>query len=219
MAYSRDQYRDQLHALLPPGRAFPQDPGTTLDALLDAMAAELARVDGRGDDLLREAIPVTTSEMLTDWERVAGLPDNCSGLLPPTMQARRADLISKLTATGGQSPAYFIAVARALGFDVRITEFRPFRAGETPVGGALTNGDWAYTWRVKGPETSVQVFRVGLSAAGEPLAWWGNSSLECRLRKIKPAHTILQFAYDQALLTIEGTNVVTTTGDAVILEE
>ena len=29
---ARDAYRDQLHALLPSGRAWPEETGTTLDA-------------------------------------------------------------------------------------------------------------------------------------------------------------------------------------------
>lgn len=195
MGYTADQYREQLKALLPPGRAFPRERGTTLDALLDAMAQELARIGARAEQLAMEAIPSLTTELLPDWERVAGLPDNCSGVLAETMQGRRADLVSKLTSLGGQSPAYFIAVAAALGFTVTIEEFRPFRAGWSTAGDALTNGDWVFTWMVHAPAQTVRYFRAGQSAAGEPLATWGNSALECRLRKLKPAHTILLFAY------------------------
>lgn len=195
MAYTVDQYREQLKALLPPGRAFPRDPGTNLDSLLDAMARELARIDARADRLTVEARPDSTSELLVDWERVAGLPDNCAGILQSTLQGRRADLVTKLTSRGGQSRAYFIAVAAALGYTITITEFRPFRAGYSEAGDGITNGDWVYTWRANGPETTINYFRAGLSRAGEPLATWGNDTLECRLRQIKPAHTILQFAY------------------------
>ena len=195
MGYTADQYREQLKALLPPGRAFPRERGSTLDDLLDAMAQELARIDTRADRLPTEAVPSTTAELLTDWERVAGLPDNCSGLLSDTLQGRRADLVSKLTSRGGQSPAYFISLAAALGYEVTIQEFRPFRAGMSEAGDALTNGDWVYTWRVRAPEVTVTFFRAGQSAAGEPLARWGNAALECRIRQNKPAHTNLIFAY------------------------
>lgn len=195
MAYTVDDYRELLKALLPPGRAFPRDPGTTLDSLLSAMAEELARIDGRADRLLVEAIPSTTAEMLTDWERAAGLPDNCSGTLSDTLQGRRADLVTKLASQGGQSKAYFIALAARLGFTITIEEFRPFRAGMSTAGDSLTNGDWVFTWRVIAPETTVTYFSAGQSAAGEPLRRWGNGPLECRLNQLKPAHTILQFAY------------------------
>ncbi|HEY1035537.1 MAG TPA: putative phage tail protein [Pseudoxanthomonas sp.] len=222
MAYTASQYREHLKALLPPGLAFPRERGTTLDDLLDAMAQELARIDARADRLTVEANPSTTAEMLADWERVAGLPDNCSGMLPETLQGRRADLVSKLSSTGGQSRAYFIALAAALGFVIEIEEFRPFRAGWSNAGDALTNGDWVYTWRVRGPEETITYFRAGVSAAGEPLAYWGNDALECRIRKLKPAHTIVLFAYGGSglalLLGEEGGALLNSGGEAILLE-
>jgi len=189
------EYREQLKALLPPGIAFPREPGTRLEDLLDGMAQELARIDARGERLIIEANPLSTRELLADWERVAGLPDNCTGTLETTLQGRRNALISKLTATGGQSPAYFIEVARALGYEVNISEFRPFRAGLSQAGDPLTSGDWVHTWRLNTHETTVIAFRAGLSAAGEPLRTWGNDTLECKIDQLKPAHTIVLYGY------------------------
>ena len=216
MAYESTHYREQLKALLPPGRAFPRERGSTLDALLDALAQELARVDVRSDELSRDAVPSLTAELLPDWERVAGLPDNCSGLLAETIQARRADLVSKLTSRGGQSPAYFIEVAAALGYDVTIEEFRPFRAGMSVAGDALTNGDWVFAWRIIAPEETIRYFLAGQSAAGEPLADWGNAALECRLRKIAPAHTIPIFAYETVM---EGALLLESEEGALLVED
>lgn len=195
MSRTAAEYREQLKLLLPPGRALPREPGTSIDALLDGMAEELARVDARGDQLVVEALPSTTSEMLADWERVAGLPDKCSGTLETTLQGRRNVLVSKLNSTGGQSIQYFIGVAKALGYDVTISEFRPFRAGLSQAGDPLTNGDWVYTWRVNATETTIIEFRAGLSAAGEPLRTWGNDTLECKINQLKPAHTIVLYGY------------------------
>ncbi len=194
---SAAEYKEQLKALLPPGQAFPRDTGTNIDSLLDGMSLELARVDARGSRLAVEANPSTASELLSDWERVAGLPDKCAGTLEATLQGRRNALVSKLASTGGQSPAYFIGVAKALGYEVTIEEFRPFRAGMSSSGDALTNGDWIYAWRVRAPAVSVISFRAGRSAAGEPLRSWGNDTLECKLNQIKPAHTIALFAYGE----------------------
>lgn len=190
-------YLEQLKTLLPPGQAFPREAGTTLHDLLDGMAIELKRADGRGELLPIEANPATTSEMLSDWERVAGLPDKCSGVLEETIQGRRNALLTKLTSTGGQSAAYFIEVAAALGYSVTIETFQPFRVGRSRVGDSLTNGPWAFTWLVRAPEVSVTSFRVGRSAVGERLRTWGNDTLECKLNQLKPAHTIAIFAYGE----------------------
>lgn len=191
------EYREQLKSLLPPGQAFPRDPGTTLHDLLDGMSVELARIDARSEALPVEANPSTTNELLPDWERVAGLPDKCSGVLEQTLQGRRKALLTKLTSTGGQSQAYFIELAASLGYTVTISEYRPFRAGLSSAGDALTNGAWVFTWLVRAPEVSVTDFRAGLSAAGERLRTWGNDTLECKLNQLKPAHTIAIFAYGE----------------------
>lgn len=191
------EYREQLKALLPPGQAFPRDPDTTLHDLLDGMSIEFARLDARSEVLPVEANPSTSNELLTDWERIAGLPDKCSGALEQTIQGRRKALLTKLTSTGGQSSAYFIELAASLGYTVTIEEFRPFRAGWSSAGDALTNGDWVFTWLVRAPEVTVTSFRAGLSAAGERLRTWGNDTLECKLNQLKPAHTIAIFAYGE----------------------
>jgi len=189
------EYREQLKALLPPGQAFPRDPGTTLHDLLDGMSIELARLDVRASVLPQEVNPAAALELLPDWERVAGLPDKCSGVLEETLQGRRNALLTKLTSTGGQSPAYFIELAASLGYTVTIEEFRPFRAGMSVAGDPLTNGPWVHTWLIRAPEASITEFRAGLSAAGERLRTWGNDTLECKINQLKPAHTIALFAY------------------------
>lgn len=70
-------YLSQLLGLLPPGDALAREPGSVLERLLSVPAAELARVDGRVEALLAESDPARTTEMLADWERALGLPDEC----------------------------------------------------------------------------------------------------------------------------------------------
>lgn len=194
MAGTVEGYVELLEALLPPGIAWKSEDGTSMRDLLTAMADELARVDARSEALHDEADPRTTVELLADWERVAGLPDNCA-LGVQTLQERRAALVARMTARGGQSRIFFVQLAASLGFEVSITEYRPFRAGISRAGDALTNGDWIFTWRVNAPETTITSFRSGLSAVGEPLRKWGNAALECALERVAPAHTIVLFGY------------------------
>ena len=195
MSHSVSEYAELLKKLLPPGSAFPRDPGTNLEKVLLGCAEEFARVEARGEFLAIDVVPASTVELLPDWERVAGLPDKCSGELEQTIQGRRNALVAKLSSTGGQSVGYFIEVARQLGYVIEIKEFRPFRAGLSAAGDALTNGDWVYTWKIDAPETTIIEFRAGISAAGEPLRSWGNSALECKLNQLKPAHTVALFGY------------------------
>jgi uncharacterized protein YmfQ (DUF2313 family) len=76
----RQDYLDQLGALLPTGPALPRHPDSALMRLLSMPAAELAAVDARAAALLAEADPRITSELLPDWETDFGLPDDCSPL-------------------------------------------------------------------------------------------------------------------------------------------
>lgn len=192
MGITQSDYRQQLQALLPRGAAWPQEADATLLQLLDAMAAELARVDARGDDLLDESDPRATSELLADWERVAGLPDPCVPL-GATFEQRRNALTGRLTGTGGASRQYFIELAAALGFTVTITEFEPFTFAsrlDVPLYGLA----WRFAWRVDAPADTVTYFTTA-SRVDEPLATWGNDLLECVIEARRPAHTHVFFAY------------------------
>lgn len=176
MSHTAEQYRRQLQALLPTGPAVPRDGGAVLTALLDALAREPARVEGRGAQLVDEADPRFAEELLPDWERVAGLPNPCLADPPDTTQERRAALVAKLTLAGRQDEQYFIDLAAALGYTITITY---------PA---------AHTFQVNAPSVTVRESTC-LSPCTEPLRTWGNEELECAITTLKPAHTAAQFAY------------------------
>ena len=191
-------YQDQLIQLLPPGRAWPRDPQSTFGRLLGGLAVELARVDGRITDLGEEAYPRTTLELLPDWERVAGLPDDCSGA-PDGPTERRVALVNRLAARGGQSPAYFVELAARLGYVIDIAEYGSFDAG-TAAGAELAGDAWRFAWRADVQVAAAQLtqgaaeFDAG-SAAGDRLLGFGALDLECVLGRAKPAHTDLIVSY------------------------
>lgn len=188
------EYKNQLQALLPPGRLWDalRANGSMADDLLAALAEEFARIDVRAEDLFRELDPRTASELLPEWEAWAGLPDVCTGSLA-TLQQRRNTLLSKLTSVGGQSRAYFVALAAALGYEVTIDEFRPFTC-ETGCDQPLYNEEWRFTWRVNAPEETIIEFTCE-SPCDESLRVWGNELLECTILALKPAHTNVLFGY------------------------
>lgn len=192
MALTTDDYLQQLQALLPQGPAWSREADAVLTKLLTAFAEEFAKIDARIDALVNEADPRTTNELLADWERVAGLPDLCTGI-PPTIALRRELLVSKLTNLGGQSKAFFIALAAKLGYTITIDEFKRFRVNSR-VNEVLNDSDWAYVWRVNAAQDTVRKFTVA-GRVNEPLASWGNTALECVITRLKPAHTHVQFAY------------------------
>lgn len=187
-----DQYREHLRALLPPGRALADEDGV-LTQLLDGLAAELARVDGRGDALIAESIPDSTLELLPDWERNAALPDNCTPA-GQTVDARRAALITRLTANSGPSIPYLLSLAAALGYQVQIVKRYARRFGAA-LGDYYGGTDWQFVWEVHAPLNSVTYRRFGNSAYGEAYATWQNEVLECVMRQHNPADTRVNFIY------------------------
>jgi uncharacterized protein YmfQ (DUF2313 family) len=202
-AVTPQDYANSLRQLLPPGPAWQYEDAEVLAGLLLALADSYNRLHNRTCDLLREIIPDSTSEMLTDWERVAGLPDDCANPTA-TFEERRAALVSKLQLVGGQSPEYYVTLAASLGFAIEVFQYQPFTVGGSAVGDALTNNDdgvapygWQYVWRVKAVTQRLFAFRAGLGRVGEPLRDWGNGQLECILNKWKPAHTVILFDYGE----------------------
>ena len=132
-------------------------------------------------------------ELLPEWESTLGLPDPCAGQ-QPTVLARRAQVVARLTGIGGQSVAYYVAQASSLGYSITVQQFAPSRFGR-PFGSPFGNVDWAYAWQVTVAQYTVNQFRFGTDAFGEPFASWGSTVLQCELLASKPAHTILNFQY------------------------
>jgi uncharacterized protein YmfQ (DUF2313 family) len=185
-------YLSQLQALLPTGLAWPREPAATLTSLLDAWAQELARVDARAEQLLSETDPAATSELLPDWERVAGLPNVCV-LEAQTTSQRRAALLEHLTNLGAQSRAWYIEIAGGLGYTITITEFDSNDVDDD-VSAPIQGDAWQFAWQVNAGATTVWTLTVDDTVA-DPLAAWGNSGLECLINRLKPAHTTVLYSY------------------------
>ena len=101
--YTADDYKPTLRSLLPRGKAWNFDLESNFLKLVFSFAVEMARVSNRALELITQVDPRTTTELLSDWERVLGLPDTCQGVLPASIEERRQDVISRLTMVGGQS--------------------------------------------------------------------------------------------------------------------
>lgn len=193
MGIIAEDYVRELQALLPPGPAWDVDDSTTAAKLIAAWAEEFARIQARVDQLVEDADPRITFELLADYERLFGLPTDCMFGIDQSLEQRRSALISQMVSVGGQSRAYLIALAAAAGFTVTITEFSPFTVDMT-VADPIYGPDWWFAWQVNGALSTVTYFLV-TSGVNEALAAWGNNLLECLINRFKPAHTVVLFAY------------------------
>ena len=204
MLFSVADYVRQLLALLPKGPAWEltlENPVTSkfseaFGNMLAAWADEFARIQLAAVGLLAEADPRTTDQLLSDYERVFGLPSDCTKTLTLTKPQRRAALVAQMTATGGQSKAYFIELASTAGFEITITEFTAFTVN-SKVSDTLIDDSMSYVFVVNAPDAELtynNVFRVN-SQVSDALSSSGNQSLECLINRFKPAHTIARFNY------------------------
>lgn len=192
MTRSVEDYAEQLKALLPTGAAWPRDPDSVMGRLLLALAGELARVDLRAADLVRESDPRLAIELLGDWESAFGLPDDCAGEAASTAE-RRDQLLGRITGIGDQSPAYLIAVADDLGYPVTIDEYNPWTCID-PCNEPIYGEDWWFAFGVNAPAETIREATC-MDPCTDPLRSWGNTILECVIDRLKPAHTLAIYSY------------------------
>ena len=186
-----DDYGQQLAALLPPGPAWEHDFQPALHTMLGALASEFARADARSADLLGEAFLNTFHEVLQDWERVLGLPDVC---LPgdASVADRKAAVLNRLVEKGGQTPAFFVELAKRAGYKKAwLAEYRAPRFGVRRFGGSHF-GTWhgQFMWVLHAGERLPGGLRFGSGVWGERFGAESSDVLVCLMRRAAPAHTI-----------------------------
>lgn len=192
--FTADDFLRAMQALLPRGRVWPRDADATQTRLLQGLVQIYDTNTARALQLLADAFPSLSVELLAEWEQTLGLPDPCAGA-SPTLQQRRAQVVARLVDAGGQSAAYFKSLAADLGYDVTVTSDAPFRVGQSHAGDHVGSDDWFFTWAVHAALITIGQFRSGQSAVGEPLQAWGNDVLECEIGERAPAQSIVQFKY------------------------
>jgi uncharacterized protein YmfQ (DUF2313 family) len=175
---ANDDYLRVLRGLIPRGVLWTRDEASRLTKFLRGMADELVRAHNSASNLMTEADPQTATPAgsLSDWERVAGLPE--FGYIPTLEADRRATLLGKLAAQGGQSAAYFVQVALAYGFTA-----------------VCSKGPWAFWWTVSAPAAvtrkvagaPIGVGLVTVSASGKRLTH--------AFTRYKPAHSVIWWTH------------------------
>jgi len=188
-------YAAALAGLLPTGRVWPRAAASVEQQAMAALAPTPQRAAASAQGLMTDAFPPTAVELLPEWEATLGLPDPCAGP-DPTVALRQAQVAARFSAGGGQSIDYFISFAKTLGYAITVEQFAPFAAGRGRAGTPLYGAAWAFAWQVNAPQFSISFFAAGSGSAGEPLASWGNTVLQCELRRLSPAQTTVIFNYD-----------------------
>lgn len=140
----------RLLDLLPPGRLWELEAGSTLHRLMVGVGDEVDRVITRARDLFEETDPRSATETIGDWERVLALPDEQVIAIPATLAQRRVAVTQKLVGRTGQNLSFFTALCAACGYPVnQIERFATSMLRVNGRVGARVYGEaWAYTMRI-----------------------------------------------------------------------
>jgi uncharacterized protein YmfQ (DUF2313 family) len=208
-----EKYTQLLINLLPPGKLWRPREQPTFLKTLQAIATEFCRVEERTTDLLREADPRQSVELLDEWEALLGIPDECDEE-NPSLSERRSHIVQKLTNVGGLSADFYEFLGAQLGFSITVENRVNFLAGRgragdalwnyfnrhfvagSVAGMALTEIGWRHYFNVEMPVSAAEVFEAG-DVAGTPLREFTNPLIECTIRKLKPAHAGVTFTFKE----------------------
>lgn len=180
--YTANDFAQALLGLLPRGRAWPKESTALQAQAVSCFAPTFQRLSDSASGLLVGAFPGAATQLLDEWEKTLGLPDPCAGV-SPTYKARQNQVRARFANNGGQTPAFFVSYAAGLGYSVTVTQYAPFRAGQSAAGQRVGSEDWYFAWSVA-------------PAAGQTLTDIDKAVLRCELGAMKPAQSTLLFFLD-----------------------
>lgn len=192
MDITDDDYVNLLSALLPPGPAWSAD-----DPAIAGAAPSLCRVHERGDALMLEVDPRTSTELISRWEKCCGLPDECIPSGTQTIRQRQQRLDAKVNLTGGINEEFYLLQLAALGKPgATITRYDkvPFSCSSKCTA-AVYSGEWRYYWQVNMPASTDTTWMNCTDNCETPIRYWGDTVAECVINKLSPSHTHLIFKY------------------------
>ena len=121
--YSINENAMMLARHLPKGKVWSSgfDQDSNIGKLIKGLSIEFYRLEVLTKKISDETDVSKTDELLTDWEKSVGIPDNCFDTTP-SIEDRREQVRQKLSNFGGvQKAEDFVRVAELFGFDVDVT--------------------------------------------------------------------------------------------------
>lgn len=175
--------RDAIRSLLPPGPPWAIPAQRLLQAYVDGMIVALDAARNAVRVFADQVFPARMTYMTDDWSREVDIAWPCQ--IPPADQAEaRARIAARLAAQGGQTAAYLVEVAAALGVSVNIIEIPkgvPARFGLARCGiDRFGSEAQLFEFEVQAPASTPSALRT---------------QLECVIEAFKPAHTVAIHTY------------------------
>ena len=180
-SFSSADFTSALLGLLPRGRVWPKELSSIQAQAASCFAPTFQRISDTAVDLIADAFPGTTSDLLSEWELTLGLPDSCTVPGSQTIAERQLAVAEKISAAGGPQRSYYLQMASRLGLAAIIDEFQTASVGPTSAGDFLYGDGWPWSWIV-----SVDPDYYGTLPA---------ATLNCRLGLEAPEYTTVALGF------------------------
>lgn len=181
--YLRD---DLLH------RAKNKD-GSNLRKVLIGLAQEWTRFRNKANEVYEQYDPTNTTDLISEWESVVGIPDECFDNTG-TIEERRTNVLLKLAGINATTEKQFENIANILGVTADISSGVDLATLPLTLPFILID-------EAEAPFTIVVTLDSSLETEGLPLTLPFTLSegvqeiLECVFNKIKPANTQVIFRF------------------------
>jgi uncharacterized protein YmfQ (DUF2313 family) len=197
--YSAEEHTDSLVAYLPGGELF--DAKNEVNSVLRRLFAGLAGPVKQAEDLMNELTYdydiYCTTNLITEWERALGIPDECfTG--QGSIEDRRRDVLAKLASLGVSTAKQFIDLAAMYGFKALIPSGGKYGIFEMtfPIAFYLYPQDARFTLYVFLDSANVpEVFPFETTKFPVPFFSSVSNIVECLFRKLAPANVQVKFVY------------------------
>lgn len=155
-------------------------------ALLSCFANELYLLHVKALDLWSESIPGLAVDTLEDWERILGVPDECTtNYLSQTTSQRQNTVAAKYYTfnANGLNKQFYIDFATNYGFTITVADSggssynTPFVVGISKVGDRLINN------------AGISNVIITITAGDTALV----DQLKCNIDKLKPSHVAITY--------------------------
>ncbi len=159
-------------------------------------ATEASLIEKMGEALHSEIDPRSAYYLLSEWGGM--FPTDPYGVDLSGMTADQLQLYyyGRLTSRGGQSIAFFEALAASYGIDISIQESPQTVYGDSVYGGDVyCESPNQFQWLVILPQTSISEATYGSAQYGDPYGTIAQSPLVPIIQALKPAHTQVTFSY------------------------
>lgn len=182
--FSAEDYLAALQALMPRGRIWPRDSNSVQAQVLGGLAPSYEANNQRANNLLVDAFPSTSVELLPEWEATLGLTATSAGPTA-TVAARQALVVARLIGLNGISVADFTAYAGLLGYQISVKGNAPFRAGQSRAGAHLGRVERMFEWIV-----------TAHALPSMPFGAYGPTLLQQEMQRLAPPYGFLKFVFN-----------------------